>query len=137
MEIRWYLKKNKRTNGGRDYANSVPCTDMRRDDTKVIHIGNVAIGGGNPIAIQSMTNTRTEDVQATVKQILALEKVGCEIIRCAVPTMEAAEALREIKKQIHIPLVADIHFDYRPLRRLKTEQIRFGSIPGISEILAE
>lgn len=86
---------------------------MRRDDTKVIHIGNVAIGGGNPIAIQSMTNTRTEDVQATVKQILALEKVGCEIIRCAVPTMEAAEALREIKKQIHIPLVADIHFDYR------------------------
>ena len=88
-------------------------TDMRRDDTKVIHIGNVAIGGGNPIAIQSMTNTRTEDVQATVKQILALEKVGCEIIRCAVPTMEAAEALREIKKQIHIPLVADIHFDYR------------------------
>ena len=88
-------------------------TDMKRDDTKVIHIGNVAIGGGNPIAIQSMTNTRTEDVQATVKQILALEKVGCEIIRCAVPTMEAAEALREIKKQIHIPLVADIHFDYR------------------------
>ena len=86
---------------------------MRRDDTKVIHIGNVAIGGGNPIAIQSMTNTRTEDVQATVKQILALEKVGCEIIRCAVPTMEAAEALREIKKQIHIPLVADIHFDDR------------------------
>lgn len=86
---------------------------MRRDDTKVIHIGNVAIGGGNPIAIQSMTNTRTEDVQATVKQILALEKVGCEIIRCAVPTMEAAEALREIKKQIHISLVADIHFDYR------------------------
>ena len=86
---------------------------MRRDDTKVIHIGNVAIGGGNPIAIQSMTNTRTEDVQATVEQILALEKVGCEIIRCAVPTMEAAEALREIKKQIHIPLVADIHVDYR------------------------
>lgn len=86
---------------------------MRRDDTKVIHIGNVAIGGGNPIAIQSMTNTKTEDVEATVAQILALEKVGCEIIRCAVPTMEAAEALREIKKQIHIPLVADIHFDYR------------------------
>ena len=86
---------------------------MRRDDTKVIHIGNVAIGGGNPIAIQSMTNTRTEDVEATVAQILALEKVGCEIIRCAVPTMEAAEALLEIKKRIHIPLVADIHFDYR------------------------
>ncbi len=86
---------------------------MKRNDTKVIHIGNVAIGGGNPIAIQSMTNTRTEDVEATVAQILALEKVGCEIIRCAVPTMEAAEALKEIKKQIHIPLVADIHFDYR------------------------
>ena len=86
---------------------------MRREDTRVIQIGNVKIGGGNPIAIQSMTNTRTEDVEATVAQILALEAVGCEIIRCAVPTMEAAKALREIKKQIHIPLVADIHFDYK------------------------
>lgn len=86
---------------------------MTRNETKVISIGNVKIGGGNPVAIQSMTNTRTEDVEATVKQILALEKAGCEIIRCAVPTMEAAEALKEIKKQIHIPLVADIHFDYR------------------------
>lgn len=86
---------------------------MTRNETKVISIGNVKIGGGNPVAIQSMTNTKTEDVEATVKQILALEKAGCEIIRCAVPTMEAAEALREIKKQIHIPLVADIHFDYR------------------------
>ena len=86
---------------------------MRREDTRVIQIGNVKIGGGNPIAIQSMTNTRTEDVEATVAQILALEAVGCEIIRCAVPTMEAAQALSEIKKQIHIPLVADIHFDYR------------------------
>lgn len=86
---------------------------MKRDETKVIQIGNVKIGGGNPVAIQSMTNTKTEDVEATVAQILALEKVGCEIIRCAVPTMEAAQALREIKKQIHIPLVADIHFDYR------------------------
>lgn len=86
---------------------------MKRDNTKVIRIGNVAIGGGNPIAIQSMTNTKTEDVEATVAQILALEKVGCEIIRCTVPTMEAAEALKEIKKRIHIPLVADIHFDYR------------------------
>ncbi len=86
---------------------------MKRDNTKTIRIGNVAIGGGNPIAIQSMTNTKTEDVKATVAQILALEKVGCEIIRCAVPTMEAAEALKEIKKRIHIPLVADIHFDYR------------------------
>ena len=86
---------------------------MKREETKVVYIGNRAIGGGNPIAIQSMTNTKTEDVQATVEQILALEKAGCEIIRCAVPTMEAAEALKEIKKQIHIPLVADIHFDYR------------------------
>lgn len=86
---------------------------MTREDTKVIQIGTVKIGGGNPVAIQSMTNTKTEDVEATVAQILALEKAGCEIIRCAVPTMEAAQALRSIKKQIHIPLVADIHFDYR------------------------
>ena len=85
---------------------------MYRDHTKVIQIGNVKIGGGNPVRIQSMTNTRTEDVNATVAQILALENAGCEIIRCAVPTPEAAEALKEIKKQIHIPLVADIHFDY-------------------------
>lgn len=86
---------------------------MRREETKVIQIGNCKIGGGNPVAIQSMTNTKTEDVEATVAQILALEAAGCEIIRCAVPTMEAAEALTEIKKRIHIPLVADIHFDYR------------------------
>ena len=86
---------------------------MFRDNTKVINIGGVKIGGGNPIAIQSMTNTKTEDVEATVAQILALEKAGCQIIRCAVPTKEAAAAIKEIKKQIHIPLVADIHFDYR------------------------
>ncbi|HJB30017.1 MAG TPA: flavodoxin-dependent (E)-4-hydroxy-3-methylbut-2-enyl-diphosphate synthase [Candidatus Blautia faecavium] len=86
---------------------------MYRDHTKVIHIGNRKIGGGNPVLIQSMTNTKTEDVAGTVAQILALEDAGCEIIRCAVPTMEAAVALAEIKKQIHIPLVADIHFDYR------------------------
>lgn len=86
---------------------------MKREDTRVIQIGTRKIGGGNPIAIQSMTNTKTEDVEATVAQILALEAAGCEIIRCAVPTMEAAEALAEIKKRIHIPLVADIHFDYR------------------------
>lgn len=86
---------------------------MYRDHTKVIHIGNRVIGGGNPILIQSMTNTRTEDVKSTVEQILRLEEADCEIIRCTVPTMEAAEAVREIKKQIHIPLVADIHFDYR------------------------
>ena len=86
---------------------------MTRNDTQVLRIGNCRIGGGNPVAIQSMTNTKTEDVDATVSQILALERAGCDIIRCAVPTMEAAEALKEIKKQIHIPLVADIHFDYR------------------------
>ena len=86
---------------------------MYRDHTKVIQIGNRKIGGGNPILIQSMTNTKTEDVDATVSQILSLEQAGCDIIRCAVPTMEAARALGEIKKQIHIPLVADIHFDYR------------------------
>jgi (E)-4-hydroxy-3-methylbut-2-enyl-diphosphate synthase len=86
---------------------------MYRDHTKVIQIGDRKIGGGNPVLIQSMTNTKTEDVQTTVEQILALEKAGCEIIRCAVPTMEAAQALKEIRRQIHIPLVADIHFDYR------------------------
>lgn len=86
---------------------------MYRDHTKVVHIGDCAIGGGNPVAIQSMTNTKTEDVAATVAQIHTLEDLGCDIIRCAVPTMQAAEALEQIKKQIHIPLVADIHFDYR------------------------
>ncbi|MDY2614866.1 MAG: flavodoxin-dependent (E)-4-hydroxy-3-methylbut-2-enyl-diphosphate synthase [Lachnospiraceae bacterium] len=86
---------------------------MWRDQTKKIQIGDVCIGGGCPVAIQSMTNTKTEDVESTVKQIQALEKAGCEIIRCAVPTMEAAEALAKIKEQIQIPLVADIHFDYR------------------------
>ena len=84
-----------------------------RKISKEVKIGNVWIGGSHPIAIQSMTNTKTEDVEATVKQILALEAAGCEIIRCAAPTMEAAKAFSEIKKQIHIPLVADIHFDYR------------------------
>lgn len=86
---------------------------MYRNKTKVISIGNVKIGGDHPVAIQSMTNTKTEDVAATVEQILRLEAAGCEIIRCAVPTVEAAQALKEIKRQIHIPLVADIHFDYR------------------------
>ncbi|MEE0290462.1 MAG: flavodoxin-dependent (E)-4-hydroxy-3-methylbut-2-enyl-diphosphate synthase [Lachnospiraceae bacterium] len=85
----------------------------QREQTKVVQIGGRKIGGGNPIAIQSMTNTKTEDIDATVKQILALEQAGCDIIRCAVPTMEAAKALARIKQQIHIPLVADIHFDYR------------------------
>ena len=86
---------------------------LYRNNTKEINIGGRKIGGGNPIAIQSMTNTRTEDVEATVAQILALEKAGCEIIRSTVPTMEAALAFKKIKEQIHIPLVADIHFDYK------------------------
>ncbi len=86
---------------------------MIRDNTKVIQIGDRQIGGGNPVLIQSMCNTKTEDVKATVQQIHRLEEAGCDIIRVAVPTMEAAMALKEIKKHIHIPLVADIHFDYR------------------------
>ncbi len=81
--------------------------------TKTVHIGNRVIGGGNPILIQSMTNTKTENVEATVAQINKLAAAGCDIIRCAVPTMEAAKALSEIKKQVSIPVVADIHFDYR------------------------
>ena len=86
---------------------------MYRDHTRTVKIGDRVIGGGNPVLIQSMTNTPTEDVEATVAQIKRLEKAGCEIIRCTVPTMEAALALKEIKKQIKIPLVADIHFDYK------------------------
>ena len=86
---------------------------MYRNQYKDVRFGEVVIGGDHPIAFQSMTNTRTEDVEATVEQILRLEKAGCEIIRCTVPTMEAAKAIKEIKKQIHIPLVADIHFDYK------------------------
>ncbi len=86
---------------------------MDRTRTKVVKIGDRVIGGGNPILIQSMTNTKTEDVAATVAQIRALTAAGCDIVRCAVPTAEAAEALEKIKKQISIPLVADIHFDYR------------------------
>lgn len=86
---------------------------MYRDNTKTIKIGNRCIGGGNPILIQSMTNTKTEDIDATVAQILRLEEAGCDIIRSTVPTLDAAKAIGEIKKQIHIPLVADIHFDYK------------------------
>ena len=84
-----------------------------RRRTKEVRIGDVIIGGDHPIAIQSMTNTKTQDVEATVAQILQLERAGCQIIRCTVPDIQPAKALAEIKKQIHIPLVADIHFDYR------------------------
>lgn len=88
-------------------------TKQIRELTKEIRIGDRVIGGSYPILIQSMTNTKTQDVDATVEQILRLEDAGCEIVRCTVPDMEAAKAIGEIKKRIHIPLVADIHFDYR------------------------
>lgn len=86
---------------------------MNRKITRTVDVGGVKIGGGNPISIQSMCNTDTCDAEATVRQILALEEAGCEIIRVAVPDAEAADAIAKIKKEIHIPLVADIHFDYR------------------------
>lgn len=86
---------------------------MKRKMTKKVQVGSVAIGGDAPITVQSMTNTDTRDVKATVRQILQLEETGCEIVRIAIPDMEAAQAVSEIKKNIHIPLVADIHFDYR------------------------
>lgn len=86
---------------------------IERRKTREVRIGSVTIGGNHPIAVQSMTNTKTEDVSATVRQIRQLEAAGCDIVRCAVPTMEAARALREIRSQIRIPLVADIHFDWR------------------------
>lgn len=112
-----------------------------RETTKVVQIGSVKIGGGNPVAIQSMTNTRTEDAAATIKQILELEEAGCEIIRVAVPTMEAAEALQKIKQHIHIPLAADIHFDYRlaiESIRHKADKIRInpGNIGNIERVKA-
>jgi (E)-4-hydroxy-3-methylbut-2-enyl-diphosphate synthase len=86
---------------------------MHRQQTKMIKIGDRFIGGNSPILIQSMTNTPTQDVEATVAQILALEAAGCEIVRSTVPNMESAQAFSAIRKRIHIPLVADIHFDYR------------------------
>lgn len=86
---------------------------MERKKTRKIKVGNIYIGGDSSVKVQSMTNTDTRDVEATVSQILKLEEAGCEIVRCAVPDMEASEALGKIVKQIHIPLVADIHFDYK------------------------
>jgi (E)-4-hydroxy-3-methylbut-2-enyl-diphosphate synthase len=86
---------------------------FKRTDTKVINVGGVKIGGGNPIAVQSMTNTDTRDWKATVKQIKELENAGCEIIRVSIPDMESAKNIKNIKKNISIPLVADIHFDHR------------------------
>ena len=95
----------------------------KRENTRKIQVGGDNIGGGSPVAVQSMCNTRTSDIEATVRQILTLEEAGCDIIRVAVPDMDAAKAVREIKKQIHIPLVADIHFDYR----LAIESINSGA----------
>ena len=114
---------------------------MYRDNTKVILIGDKVIGGGNPILIQSMTNTKTEDVKATVEQIRRLENAGCEIIRSTVPNMEAAEAIGKIKKQISIPIVADIHFDYRlAIAAIQNgaDKIRInpGNIGGIENVKA-
>lgn len=86
---------------------------LAREHTKEIRIGDKVIGHGNPILIQSMTNTKTEDIEGTVAQILKLESAGCDIVRCTVPNEEAAKALKEIKKKVSIPVVADIHFDYR------------------------
>ena len=86
---------------------------MYRDHTKEIQIGDKKIGGGNPVLIQSMCNTPTQDVSATVAQIRALEEAGCQIVRLAVPDREAARAIRAIKAQVNVPLVADIHFDHR------------------------
>lgn len=114
---------------------------MYRNNTKTIKIGNCCIGGGNPILIQSMTNTKTEDIDATVAQILRLEEAGCDIIRSTVPTLEAAKAIGEIKKQIHIPLVADIHFDYKlAIAAIEngTDKIRInpGNIGGTEKVKA-
>ena len=96
---------------------------ITREKTKVVHIGGVPVGGGHPIIIQSMTNTDTRDIAATVAQVHALAEAGCEIVRVAVPDMEAAEAVKQIKKNISLPLVADIHFDYR----LALESIKNGA----------
>lgn len=114
---------------------------MYRDNTKEIKIGNRVIGGGNPILIQSMTNTRTEDVEATVQQILALEAAGCEIVRCTIPTLEAAKAIAEIKKRVSIPIVGDIHFDYKmaiAAMENGVDKIRInpGNIGGIENVKA-
>ena len=86
---------------------------IERRETRQIRVGNVAVGGGNPISVQSMTKTDTRDVNATVNQILALESAGCEIIRLAVPDIDAAQALGPIKKAVNIPVISDIHFDWR------------------------
>ena len=96
---------------------------IKRKLTKVIKLGNVLIGGNNPISIQSMTNTDTRDAKATITQIKSLEKAGCEIIRIAIPDIEAVQAISSIQKEINIPLIADIHFDYK----LAIESVKSGA----------
>lgn len=93
-----------------------------RKNTKVIKVGNILVGGENPVTVQSMTNTLTKDIEATVKQIKALENAGCDIIRSAITDLEDARAIKEIKKQINIPIIADIQYDYK----LALESIKFG-----------
>ncbi len=110
--------------------------------TREIKIGNLKMGGNNPVLIQSMTNTKTENVEETVKQILELEAAGCEIVRVAVPNMAAAEAISKIKAQIHIPIVADIHFDHRlAIQSIQSgvDKIRLnpGNIGDISKVIEE
>ena len=107
-----------------------------REGTKVVRIGDRVIGGGNPVLIQSMTNTRTEDAAGTVAQIRRLEAAGCEIVRCTVPTMEAAKALGEIKKRISIPLVADIHFDHKMAMAAMEIRINPGNIGSEERVRA-
>lgn len=118
---------------------------ITRKETKKVKIGEREIGGGSPILVQSMTNTITKDIASTVKQILSLEEVGCEIIRVAVADMEDAEAIKEIKKQINIPIVADIHFDYRlalrsienGIDKLRINPGNIGSVERVKKIVEE
>ena len=112
---------------------------MERKQTRQIHIGPVAVGGGAPVSVQSMTNTKTADVAATVAQIRALSAAGCDIVRLAVPDMDAAKALGEIIRGTDVPLVADIHFDYRlalEAIRLRRKQRAYRSASGSTAVLS-
>ncbi len=117
---------------------------MVRRKSKVVSVGGVLIGGDNPVSIQSMTNTKTENVEATVNQILELEKAGCELVRCTIPTEEAAKAVAKIKKRIHIPLIGDIHFDYRlaiaaienGADKIRINPGNIGSVERVREVVA-
>ena len=114
---------------------------MKRENTKQIKVGSVAVGGGAPVSVQSMCNTKTWDVDATVSQILAFEEAGCDIVRVAIPDMRAAQAISAIKERIHIPLVGDIHFDYRlaleaAARGIDKIRINPGNIGGEENVKA-